>query len=564
MMRVKGRSQTEALHAADLREVYQVLNSLGEVPWEINTSVFEVAKKAWEEGLDIDDLPCQEDMPEPLLAEIEAECDDKGQASNRHKQLVLKVKQHNQNLHSLRCDLKLKIAVVEQFKNDKFYFPYNMDFRGRAYPIPPHLNHLGSDFCRGVLQFAEARPLGPRGLYWLKIHLANVYGKDKLSFDERATFTDSVMPLIAASAADPLGTSEGCRWWVEADKPFQCLAACQEVIKAVQSPDPSLYCSKMPVHQDGSCNGLQHYAALGRDANGGQQVNLTPGERPGDVYTGVCKLVIEKIDAAAKQPPPAGASQQEIDRHRYSKMLVGMVDRKVVKQTVMTSVYGVTFIGARKQIQARLVEKFGIDGSNFDQELEQKVYGCAFLVAKLTMEAIGDLFSEARQIMAWLGTTARIVAAQDQPMTWVTPLGLPVLQPYRRQGTFVVKTLLQEMTMMEDSEDTPVAVARQCSAFPPNFVHSLDSTHMMMCAADMSRSGLPFTAVHDSYWAHAGNVDAMNTKLREAFVKLYSEPILENLHHDLSMRFPAAEFPPVPERGSLDLRDVLRSPYFFN
>ena len=33
------------------------------------------------------------------------------------------------------------------------------------------------------------------------------------------------------------------------------------------------------------------------------------------------------------------------------------VDRKLVKQTVMTSVYGVTYIGARQQITKRLQEK---------------------------------------------------------------------------------------------------------------------------------------------------------------------------------------------------------------
>ena len=33
------------------------------------------------------------------------------------------------------------------------------------------------------------------------------------------------------------------------------------------------------------------------------------------------------------------------------------VDRKLVKQTVMTSVYGVTFVGAREQIKRRLEEK---------------------------------------------------------------------------------------------------------------------------------------------------------------------------------------------------------------
>lgn len=49
-----------------------------------------------------------------------------------------------------------------------------------AYPIPPNLNHLGSDLCRGMLAFSERKPLGPDGLDWLKVHLANLCGKDKV------------------------------------------------------------------------------------------------------------------------------------------------------------------------------------------------------------------------------------------------------------------------------------------------------------------------------------------------------------------------------------------------
>ena len=51
----------------------------------------------------------------------------------------------------------------------------------------------------------------------------------------------------------------------------------------------------MHVHQDGSCNGLQHYAALGRDVEGAYQVNLGPGEKPSDIYTHVSKMVIQMI-----------------------------------------------------------------------------------------------------------------------------------------------------------------------------------------------------------------------------------------------------------------------------
>lgn len=95
-----------------------------------------------------------------------------------------------------------------QFLGDKFYFPHNMDFRGRAYPIPPHLNHIGDDLSRGLLLFAEAKPLGERGLRWLKIHLANLCGFDKGSFDERVQFVQNHLADIYDSAERPLEVSQ--------------------------------------------------------------------------------------------------------------------------------------------------------------------------------------------------------------------------------------------------------------------------------------------------------------------------------------------------------------------
>jgi len=84
---------------------------------------------------------------------------------------------------------------------------------------------------------------------------------------------------------------QGKCWWQGLDDPFQCLATCMEICAAVESGDPESYVSCFPVHQDGSCNGLQHYAALGRDADGARSVNLHPAETPADVYSDVVKLV---------------------------------------------------------------------------------------------------------------------------------------------------------------------------------------------------------------------------------------------------------------------------------
>lgn len=95
-----------------------------------------------------------------------------------------------------------------------------------------------------------------------------------------------------------------------------------DVHAAMESGDPYSYLSSQPVHQDGTCNGLQHYAALGGDTEGAAQVNLSPGDRPSDVYTYVGNMVENMIDVDVKKGD------------RRAIMLQGKISRKVVKQTV--------------------------------------------------------------------------------------------------------------------------------------------------------------------------------------------------------------------------------------
>jgi DNA-directed RNA polymerase len=58
-----------------------------------------------------------------------------------------------------------------------------------------------------------------------------------------------------------------------------------------------------------------------------------------------------------------------------------------------------------------------------------------------------------------------------------------------------VKTSLQILALRNLDAHQPVLVQRQKSAFPPNFVHSLDSTHMMMTALACQEAGLTFAGI---------------------------------------------------------------------
>ncbi|KAK3039770.1 hypothetical protein RJ639_027083 [Escallonia herrerae] len=548
IMRTHGaRQQREALKRApkkSMEPVYEALNTLGNTKWRVNKRVLGVIDRIWANGGNLADLVTREDIPLPEEPDTEDEAELK-----KWRWKVKAVKKENSERHSQRCDIELKLAVARKMKDeDGFFYPHNLDFRGRAYPMHPYLNHLGSDLCRGILEFAEGRRLGESGLRWLKIHLANVYagGVDKLSYDGRVAFTENHLDDIFDSADRPL---EGKRWWLGAEDPFQCLATCMNLGEALRSPSPETTLSHTPIHQDGSCNGLQHYAALGRDKLGAVAVNLVKGEKPADVYSGIASRVLDIMRKDAEEDPATNPNTLR------ARVLIDQVDRKLVKQTVMTSVYGVTYIGARDQIKRRLKERCAIED---DAEL----FAASCYAAKTTLTALGEMFEAARSIMSWLGDCAKVIATENHPVRWTTPLGLPVVQPYRKLGRHLIKTSLQVLTLQRETDK--VLAKRQRTAFPPNFVHSLDGSHMMMTAIACKEAGLNFAGVHDSYWTHACDVDQMNMILREKFVELYGAPILENLLKSFQTSFPEFKFPPLPERGDFDLKEVLGSPYFFN
>jgi DNA-directed RNA polymerase len=73
---------------------------------------------------------------------------------------------------------------------------------------------------------------------------------------------------------------------------------------------------------------MQHYAALGGDVRGARAVNLENGDRPADIYTRVVDIVNKVIEEDKK----AGLV--------VAKLITEPLGRKIVKQTVMTTVYG--------------------------------------------------------------------------------------------------------------------------------------------------------------------------------------------------------------------------------
>lgn len=199
------------------------------------------------------------------------------------------------------------------------------------------------------------------------------------------------------------------------------------------------------------------------------------------------------------------------------------------------------------------------------KRMKKKYYDVSVYLAKLTLDSLKEMFRGARDIMQWLADSASLIAKTGHAVKWTTPLGLPIVQPYTKGSVQSVETVVQTFWGTQHCDETvyPVSVVRQRSAFPPNFVHSLDSTHMMLTALAMAHHGLVYASVHDSFWTHAGSVTILNRLLREDFVKLHSQPLLENLRQSFESDF-KIKLPLLPARGKLNLEKVKSSKYFFH
>lgn len=548
-VRTRNRGYLRELEDADMPIVYESVNRVQSTPWAINRAILGVMQEAWESGGGIAGLPERDLLPLPppppgLLADGDAWKAAHAKEFKAWKRERAAVYEENARSISKRVAASQKIALAAKFANEEaIYFPHTLDFRGRMYPVPSLLTPQGDDVSKGLLQFAKGKPLGAEGAMWLAVHIANLFGVDKVSFAERIQWVRENEDMLLDSALDPL---DGNRFWTRADSPWQALAACMEWAGYVMTGDE--YVSHLPIALDGSCNGLQNFSAMLRDEVGGMATNLCPLPEPADIYTEVLEIVKREVGRLALEGVPEAIV---LDGAKA-------LNRDVVKRPVMTLPYGVTRAGMRSQILAE-----------FKRQGYPDDWNVAEFLAGLLWNAIGEVVVAARHAMDWLRDTAKLASSADVPIRWTTPAGFPVLQEYREDVGHRLNTHIagRRVQLTLSVEGTKLNRRRQAMGISPNFVHSCDAAHMMRTVVLAADNGVQdFAMIHDSYGTHAADTGILASALRHAFVEQYEEDVLGQFRDELAHQLPpevAAELPPLPSRGTLDLSAVIDSAYFF-
>ncbi|KAH0538839.1 hypothetical protein GP486_008754, partial [Trichoglossum hirsutum] len=237
----------------------------------------------------------------------------------------------NRKLKPKRIQVLMTIQIARQFAEyERMYFPHNLDSRGRAYPLPGFLNPQGPDFVKALIEFEEGHPVETQEQAdWLYIVTANAYGFDKSYLADRVAWCHENEEMILSCATD----YQTDHRWMKAGDPFQFLRMCKEY---KEFKEVGLgYVSHCVAPVDATCSGLQHYAAMLRDADMGRAVNLVPGLPRQDVYGDVANITIRELVVERSAGNASGRVADDL--------LKFGVTRKETKRQVMVVPYAGKF-----------------------------------------------------------------------------------------------------------------------------------------------------------------------------------------------------------------------------
>lgn len=530
-------------------EFLESLTAMQDVRWRINKRLLETVQNV-ARHFDVGDVLSQAELPRPPKPEWLEEGMKKGNMDPDQLAEFLTWKREVAGWYTEKKARHTKwgrfyeaMRVANRFKEyPALHFVYQADYRGRFYAKARGVSPQGSDLQKALLRFADGGLISssPESIMWFKINGANRFGYDKAELPDRAKWVDEHDAMILRMAQDPISYRD----WTEADKPFQFLAWCFEYADWRAFPNEAR--TYLAVGLDGSCNGLQHFSAMTRDEVGGAATNLSPGTRR-DIYEIVALRLTERL------------REDESDDELKGVWLRHGITRKLTKRSVMTLPYGSTRYSCADFIQTDYLRM----GYAPEFAKDDYITAANWLSYRL-WDAIGEVVVRGQEAMAWLQRAARtIVERSHDEINWITPDGFRVRQRYsvvnklrlvsRLHGSTQIKLSLREYD--EDKVDG----RRHMLGIAPNFVHSLDASHMRAVIRACKARGINALAmIHDDYGTTSDRTEELYHIIRDTFATMYTE-------HDPLAEFAekyAIENPPT--KGTLEIDAVRDSAHFFS
>ena len=545
---VKSRSkayQTE-LGTSLSSEVYSAINLIQNTAWTVDTRIRDLVQECWKEGFPIDGLPPSRDEPLPTKPiDIDTNMDSRRQ----WRKAAAKIHFLNESHESQRL-LTLKALFVATKMSDfkSIWYPHQLDFRGRGYPLPLFLQPQGVSYAKSMLKFASGKELKTDDdQFPLLLHAANKFGLDKEKITDRIRWVEQNRAAIEQVGRDPWSN----KMWREADEPFAFVAACNELVGMWESGKG--FISHLPVSLDATTQGLQIYSMLLRDPVAAAATNVLPSDKPSDPYQSVANSVIKRL--------------QQSDDPMAKTLLEFGIDRNTTKRQTMTLPYGLTMHSCIGYTREWLEDKIRKTGNN---TFGLESYAPISFLGKIIWESIDDVVGSAKIGMAFIRSVMGTLIDNDITPRWNTPIGFPVRMRYENYDIVTVSTRIgAKAKVLSLRQDNGTQSKRKSlNGGPANFIHSMDGFGGLLghtinlCKANEVAS---LGCVHDQILCRAADYMMTSACVRQATVDIFSRDLLKEFRDmALTMLPSSVSLHEVPKYGSLDITKVKDSDYYFN
>lgn len=522
-------------------EVKEGLNKIQSVPYKVNTKVLDIAQQAILNPNGILGLPAHGGRPKPEFPF--GEDFDKHNCTEEQQVVFAEWKRKAAEWYTVentrvgrKMGVLAKLRELQKLRyRERWWCPVFLDWRGRVY-FRSTLNPQSADVVKGCIDFANGKPLGKEGLFWLKVQVANCCGYDKTSFEDRVKWVEDHWDDIQNFLDHPLEVEPP-----DPDTAFTLLQAGYALQEALSLYDPTGYVCTVPVALDATCSGLQHYSAMLRDEVGGFYTNLVASNKDvkHDIYKAVADKAIELLPTMTDDPCI-------IDYWKRQG-----VSRSLAKRPTMTHVYSATLESCKMYVTSAAVEENLplIDGYSYMR--------LCFPLAKALKKAVEVTVPKATEAMRYLKT---LVLHSNKPLRWITPVGVPVINWTSKEETKQIKvSSLGLKTVFVGTFSKTYDRRKACTGISPNFIHSCDSTHLIKVVNAFDGQILP---IHDSFATLPSDVGILHGTLVRTMSGLYeNQQMLDILK--VYNEFEELDDVVPPAQGSLDLEELKESTFAF-
>lgn len=480
----------------------------------------------------------------------------------------------------------ITLEVAKTFKNIPFYLNTFADWRGRIYTHSYYLSYQGSELAISLINFSEGEYLNEIGLYFLKIHGANLFNEDNIS---RKDYFERVNWVITN---EDKNLSMDLDFILKADSIFPFIAFCFSYKNYKENKK-----IKMPIWLDATCSGLQHFSAILKDGNLGYHVNLVLNSE---------KLKGNKINTDSNvkdiytymiEPMEKDINKFGLENIEYSNLRRVKITRKQSKPTIMTRTYNVTIKGIANALintfevikfkasdqkimrnlpKFKLSEKIKQDSLYLDKDLElldqietdemiyqpennknkekelvlfkvpsndsedlYLTYKEVFIMAQLIYKNLFKEFPSLKKLFDYFTSVCKAFSKLGLPILWFPPSGLIISQRYLEQSKSRVNISISgnNKTLILNQNLPKTNTRRQTLAIIPNIIHSMDASHLIWIlkkACEKNSEINPTITIHDCFGTLPNKMIELEKIVKLEFINLYShKDFLTSFHENL-------------------------------